>query len=345
MTPLPIRIGARTLGSGCPPFVVAELGYSFTSIEEALESVDAAAKSGADAIKLQTFRADTVTSRAIDFPPEAGGGSQYEEFKRYEIDAETHRYIFERARARGIVPFSTPSHAEDVAMLEDLGVELYKIGSDDLTNLPFLRHVAQLGKPIILSSGMATLAEVDEALQVVRATGNEQVVLLQCVSNYPVEDMGVLNLRVIETFRRAFPVHVGYSDHAVDLTPAIVAVALGAVLVERHFVLDRTMAVPDAFFSADPVQMAALVRAVRDAHGMLGDGHKTPAPSEAGMRLYARKSVIARRSILAGQTITAEDLIVKRPATGISPRDCETLIGRVARRDIFLDEAISWDMV
>lgn len=340
-----IRIGDRVIGEGRAPFVIAELGYNFNTRDEALRSVDAAAAAGVDAIKVQTFRADTIVSRDVDFPAEAGGVNQWEEFRRYEIDEATHRAIFDRARERGMVPLSTPSHPDDVSLLERVGVDIYKIGSDDLTNLPFLSHVAALGKPVIFSSGMATLSEVDEAIRTFHEAGNRQLVLLQCVSNYPVADPGLLNLRVIETYRRSFPVLVGYSDHSTTLTAAVAAVALGAVVIERHFALDKALPAPDAFFSADPAEMAALVQAVREAHAMLGTGHKAPAPTERDMRLETRKSVVARRRIPKGSVIADEDIIVKRPGTGIPPRDAHRVVGRTAARDIEADEVITWDMV
>lgn len=340
-----IRIGMRTIGEGFSPFVIAELGYNFNTLDEALRSVDAAAETGVDAIKIQTFLADTIVTRSIDFPAEAGGVNQYEEFKRYEIDEETHRKIFTRARERGLVPLSTPSHHDDVELLERVGVDLYKIGSDDLTNLPFLRYVAAKGKPIIFASGMATLGEIDEAIRIMRETGNRQLVLLQCVSNYPVHDLGLLNLRVIETFRQTFPVLVGYSDHSTTLSAAVAAVALGAVVIERHFVLDKALPVPDASFSADPEEMAALVRAIRETHSMLGNGYKTPTPTEVKMRLDTRKGLVARRRIPKGRPLSADDLIIKRPAIGIPPRDYDLVIGRIAKRDIEADEIITWDLV
>ena len=213
LNPYEIKIGNRTIGDRDAGFIIAELGYNFNSLDEALRSVDAAAEVGVDAIKIQTFRAETVATRNVDFPAEAGGVNQYEEFKRYEIDEATHREIFKRARERGLIPFSTPSHPDDVELLERVGIELYKIGSDDLTNLPFLHYVAAKGRPIIFSSGMATLAEVDHAIRTFHAAGNRQLVLLHCISNYPIEDPSVANLRVIESFRKTFPVLVGYSDH------------------------------------------------------------------------------------------------------------------------------------
>lgn len=338
-----IALGPRVIGESHSPFVIAELGYNFNTLDEALRSVEAAARAGADAVKIQTFRAETLTTRAVDFPPEAGGVNQWDEFKRYELDEATHRAIFERARACGLIPFSTPSHPDDVELLERVGVDLYKIGSDDLTNLPFLRYVARKGKPVIFSSGMATLAEVDEAVHTLREAGNEQLVLLQCVSNYPVKDPALLNLRVIETYRRAFPVLVGYSDHCMGLSAAVAAVALGAVVIERHFALDRTMPVPDAFFSSDPDELAALVRAVRETHAMLGSGHKTPAATEIDMRRDTRKGLVAARPIARGAVIAAADVAIKRPARGVAPRDFDRVVGRIARRNIAADEPLTWD--
>jgi N-acetylneuraminate synthase len=340
-----IKVGDRLIGDGAPVFVIAEVGYNFTTLDEALRSVDAAAAAGANAFKLQTFRAETLVVRGIEFPPEAGGGEQYAEFETYEISEAAHRAIFARARERGLIPFSTPSHPSDVALLERIGCDLYKIGSDDLTNLPLLRCVARTRKPVIFSSGMATLAEVDEAIHTLLEAGNDQLVLLQCVSNYPIRDPSLLNLRVIDTYRKSFPVLVGFSDHTLTATAAIAAVALGACVIERHFTLDKGLKVPDAFFSADPAEMAALVRAIHEAEAMLGDGVKRPAVTERDMRRETRKSVVARRPIKAGQVIAEDDLAIKRPGTGIASRDLPMLVGRVARRDIKADEVLTWDII
>lgn len=340
-----IVLSSHVIGESHPPFVIAELGYNFNTLDQALRSVEAAAHAGADAVKIQTFRAETLTTPDVNFPAEAGGVNQWDEFKRYEIDEATHRAIFQRARECGLVPFSTPSHPDDVELLERVGVELYKIGSDDLTNLPLLRYVARKGKPVIFSSGMATLAEVDEAIRAMREAGNEQLVLLQCVSNYPVKDPALLNLRVIETYRRAFPVLVGYSDHSMMLTAAIAAVALGAVVIERHFVLDKALPVPDAFFSTNPEEMAALVRAVRETYRTLGTGFKAPVATEIDMRRDTRKGLVARRRIAKGSAISPDDVIIKRPARGIAPRDYDLVIGRTAQRDIEADDVITWDLM
>lgn len=340
-----ICLGNRTVGEKHPVFIVAELGYNFNSLEEALRSVDAAAETGVDAIKVQTFRAETITTRDVDFPAEAGAVNQYEEFKRYEISEEFHESIFARVRELGLVPFSTPSYIDDVELLERVGVDCYKIGSDDLTNLPFLDYVARKGKPIIFSSGMATLTEVDKAIRTFQDAGNRQLVLLHCVSNYPIQDYSTVNLRVIETYRKSFPVLIGYSDHTTSLTAAVGATAFGAVIIERHFALDKNLEVPDAFFSADPPEMTALVQVIREMESMLGDGFKRPALTEIRMRTDTRKSLVANRGIPKGKPISAEDVIIKRPGTGIQPYNYEIVMGRLAKRDIQVDEVITWDMV
>lgn len=340
-----IDVGGRTIGRGHRPFVIAELGYNFRTLDEALASVEAAAGAGVDAIKVQTFRAETTVSRHVDFPLEAGGGNQWEEFKRFEIDEGSHRAIFARARRCGLVPFSTPSHADDVDLLERLGVDLHKIGSDDLTNLPFLRYVASCGKPVIFSSGMATVGEIDEAIRTMHEAGNRRLVLLHCVSNYPITDPVVVNLRAIPALASQFPVLVGLSDHTATVSAAIAATALGAVVIERHFTLDKQIPVPDAFFSAEPSEMRSLTDAVLETYAMLGTGEKRPAATEVAMRAMTRKSCIARHRILQGQSITRDQIIIKRPGTGVLPRELELLIGRVARRDIEEDEVITWDLV
>jgi sialic acid synthase SpsE len=339
----PVKICERLVGEGHPVFIIAEIGYNFTTPNEAKASIDAAIECGVDAVKFQTFRAETVTSRNTEFPAEAGATNQFEEFKRYEISEALHRELFDYARSKKTVVFSTPSYFDDVDLLERLRVEVHKIGSDDLTNLPFIKYVAEKGKPIIFSTGMGTLAEVDEAVQTIRATGNEQIVILHCVSNYPIRDLSALNLNVIRTFRHAFNVPIGFSDHTTTMAASLGAVALGASVIERHFTLDKRMDVPDAFFSADPAEMKALVTGIRELEQALGSGVKRPTPPEEAMRRETRKSVIARADIEKGEAITREKIIVKRPGTGIPPKLAHLVFGRRAARTIKADEAITWD--
>ncbi len=345
MTIRPVKIGGRLVGDGEPVFVIAEIGYNFNSMDEARASIDAAVECGVDAVKFQTFKAETVTSRHGDFPPEAGSTNQFEEFKKYEISEEQHRELFAYARKKNVFVFSTPSYFDDVDLLERLQVEAYKIGSDDLTNLPFLRYVAARQKPIIFSSGMATLAEVEEAISTLRAAGSSDLILLQCASNYPITDLRAVNLRVIEAYRKTFGIPVGLSDHTTTASAAVAAVALGACVIERHFVLSKDLDVPDAFFSADPAEMRSLVQAIREAEQMLGDGVKRPVPSEEQMRQDTRKSIIARSAIEKGQILRPENLIIKRPGWGIPPRDWDNVIGRKTNRAIAADEVITWDVL
>ena len=338
-----VKIGARLIGEGHPVFVIAEIGYNFNTVGEAKASIDAAVECGVDAVKFQTFRAETITSRFTDFPAEAGATNQFEEFKRYEISEELHRELFAYARDRKILVFSTPSYFDDVDLLERLQVEVYKIGSDDLTNLPFIKYIAEKGKPVIFSTGMGTLAEVDEAVQTIRAAENDQIVILHCVSNYPIRDLRGLNLNVIRTFRQAFNVPVGFSDHTTTLSAALGAVALGASVIERHFTLDKRLNVPDAFFSADPAEMRALVQSIRELEQALGTGVKRPATSEENMRSETRKSVIARTALKLGEVITKDKIIVKRPGTGVPPKLAHLVVGKRAKQAIKADEVITWE--
>lgn len=340
-----IRIGNKTIGKGEPTFIVAEIGYNFNTLDEALKSIDAAIDCGVDAVKFQTFKADTITTRDAMFPLQAGGGSQYEEFKKYELSEEMHREIFSYAREKGIIIYSTPSHPEDVELLERIGVPAYKIGSDDLTNLPFLKYVARKKLPMIVSTGMATMAEVEEAVSAILAAGNEDIILLHCLANYPIEELENVNLRAMATMERAFGLPVGLSDHTTTLSVPIAAVAMGAVLIERHFTLDKKLSVPDAFFSADAKEMKAIVQGIREVERTIGNGVKRPADTETEMRSDGRKGLVAASAIAKGTAITEDMLCIKRPGSGITPRFLDLIVGRRAKVDIKQDEVITWDKV
>ena len=340
-----VQIGDKIIGEGQPVFIIAEIGYNFNTIEEAKLSIDAAISCGADAVKFQTFKAETLTSRFTEFPAEAGATNQFDEFKQYEMSEEWHQQIFEYARNLGIIVFSTPGYFDDVDLLERLDVALFKIGSDDLTNLPLMKYIAEKGKPIIFSTGMGTLAEVDDAVHTIRGAGNEQMVILHCVSNYPVTDISMANLRSVTTLRQAFGVPVGYSDHTTTTSAALGAVALGASVIERHFTIDKDLKAPDAFFSANPAEMTELIKAVRELEQALGDGVKRPSATELEMRSETRKSTIARVNIRRGAAIKEDQIIVKRPGTGIPPSLAHLVPGRRAKEDIGEDEVITWEML
>lgn len=338
-------VEGRRIGPDAPCFVIAELGYNFVDEAEMLAAVDAAAEAGCDSIKLQTFRADTVVARGFDFPPEAGGGGQWEEFKRYEISEELHRAFFTHARRRNLVPLSTPSHPDDLALLERVGAQIHKVGSDDLTNLPFLELVAGTGKPVIFSSGMASFDEVERALATLRAAGNDKLVLLQCTSNYPIKDPSLVNARVIASYRERLGVLSGYSDHTTSLVTPVVAAALGARVYERHFTLKKDNGTPDAPFSADPAEMRAIVSAIREAEAMLGDGEKKPTPTEARMRAYTRKGAVARRDLPAGTVLGPGDFAVLRPALGIAPAEAAQALGRRLKAPVQRDQPLCWEHI
>jgi len=325
-------------------YIIAELGGNFNTWEEAKSLIEQAASCGVDAIKVQTYQTDTLTSREAVYDMEnTGVASQYDVLKKYEIGEALHRAVFEYADSKGLDWFSTPSHPTDVELLGKLSVGAYKIGSDDATNLPFLKFVAEQGKPILLSTGMCTLEEVREAVDVIRGAGNRQLSLLHAVTSYPTHPESV-NLGAMVTMMREFPeLDVGYSDHTVGTTACICAAALGARILEKHFTYDKQAEGPDHMLSADPPEMKAIVDAVRSFEVMRGNGIKEPADSEATTRINNRKSVVMARAIAAGEPLTEAHLAIKRPGYGIAPKYCDQLLNRVVVRSLKADEVLTWD--
>lgn len=324
-------------------YIIAEIGGNFTDLPTARRLIEAARGCGVDALKLQTFRADTLASKAAIFDMENTGVTpQHELFRKYEIDEKLHGEVFKLIADAGLDWFSTPSHESDVDMLERLGVALHKIGSDDAVNLPFLRYVARTGKPMIVSTGMCTLEEVRETVAAVREAGCKDLTLLHAITSYPTHPENV-NLRAMTTLMREFPdVAVGYSDHTLGPTACVAAAALGARVLEKHFTFDKKADGPDHMLSADAAEMTEIVRAVRQVEVMLGDGVKKPAPSEATTRLNNRKSVVLARAVPKGRTLSRADLSVKRPGTGIMPKHLEELVGRALKSDMPADAVLQW---
>lgn len=341
----PIKIADKTIGQGYPTFIVAEIGYNFNTLEEGLQSVKAAKECGVDAVKFQTFKAETTVTKGVMFPHEAGGGSQYDEFKRYEVSEEWHRELFSCARELGLIVFSTPAHFNDLSLLESLKVPVYKTGADDLTNSPFLVEIARLGKPMIISTGMSTLSEVAATVEALLETGNDQLVLLHTISNYPIKDLRDLNLRAMKTMADALGVLVGFSDHTTTLSAPVAAVTLGACVYERHFTIDKSLPAPDASLSANPAEMKMIVQLIRETEAMLGDGIKRPAQSELDMRRDTRKSLVSTRAIKKGEVFTRDNVTIKRPGCGIPPKDLDIIMGHTAKKDIPEDTTITWEMV
>lgn len=340
-----IHVGNRRIGIGEPAFVIAEIGANFGNLDEARRQVDAAAMAGCDAVKLQTFRADTLVRKGAVFTFEDGSKvSQHDFFKARELSREAHVELKAHCESKGMIFFSTPSHREDVDLLESLGVLLHKIGSDDLTNLPFIETVAKTGKPVILSTGMCSLGEVEEAVSKFAATGNRNLVLLHCLVGYPAP-LERANLRVINSLQQAFRIPIGFSDHTPGTLAATLAVAQGACVIEKHFTLDRSAGGPDNDTSLEPGEMTALVRDLRQVSTILGDGIKKIQPGEVKWRQAARKSLVAARAIRSGETISADMVAVKRPSDGLHPRYFWDVLGMTAQRDVAADECLDWDVL
>jgi sialic acid synthase SpsE len=324
-------------------YIIAEIGGNFTTLEQAKRLIDEAAGCGVDAVKLQTYRAMTLSSQAAIFDMEnTGVTSQFNLFQKYEIDEDMHRQVFEYAAYKGLDWFSSPSHQTDVDMLEKFGVGVHKIGSDDAVNLPFLRYVADTGKPIILSTGMCTLDEVRTSVDAILAQGNDKIILLHAITSYPTHAENV-NLRAMQTLIENFPnLDIGYSDHTLSPVASLCAAAMGARVIERHFTYDKNADGPDHMLSADPAEMKWLVDAIRSFEIMRGSGIKRPADSERKTRRNNRKSVVLNRAVKAGDRITENDIGIKRPGYGIEPKYFDMVVGRRAGRDLDSDAVLIW---
>lgn len=327
--------------------VIAEAGVNHNGdLALARQLVEVAARAGADIVKFQTFVADRLATRAAPLAiyqaHNTGDGlSQHEMLRRLELTTDMHHALIAHCRAHGIGFLSTGFDIGSVDLLVELGQSLFKIPSGEITNLPYLRHIGRLGKPVILSTGMSSLDEVAAAVAVLEQAGTSrtQITVLHCTTEYPAL-IGDVNLRAMQTLRDELGVQVGYSDHTPGIEVAIAAVALGATVVEKHFTLDRGLPGPDHKASLEPEELVAMVAAIRNVEQALGTGIKQMAPSEAANRAVARKSLVARRAIKAGETFTEENVAVKRPGTGISPMRWDEVLGRAAPRAFATDELI-----
>lgn len=327
--------------------IIAEAGVNHNGdIELAKQLIDAAAEAGADLVKFQTFSANrqvTRTAKKADYQIQTTDSkeSQYEMLCRLELSTEMHHELIAHCAARNIGFFSTGFDIESVNLLMSFGQDCFKIPSGEITNLPYLRHVGQLGKAIILSTGMATMGEIEAAIDVLEQAGTPRanITVLHCTTEYPTP-MVEVNLRAMQSIHTAFGVTVGYSDHTSGIEVAIAAVALGASVIEKHFTLDRSLPGPDHKASLEPEELKAMVVAIRNIEIALGDGIKRLTPSEARNKPVARKSLVASQAIKAGEVFSAENIIAKRPGIGISPMRWEEIIGRVAPHDFLADELI-----
>lgn len=330
-------------------FIIAEAGVNHNgNLDNARRLVDAAAKAGCDAVKFQTFRASGLVSRSAGMAEyqkvnTGRAESQYDMLKRLELSDEAHNVLKSHAAEQGILFFSTAFDMVSLDFLCKLEIPVWKIPSGEITNYPYLARIAGLGKPVILSTGMATVAEIDEAVRVLlgHGLGRDKLCILHCNTEYPTP-MGDVNLKAMAILGQTFGTAFGYSDHTLGIEIPVAATALGARVLEKHFTLDRNLPGPDHKASLEPGELLRMVEAVRMIEAALGDGIKRPSPSESKNRGVARKSVVAARAICAGERFSEENLVVKRPGGGISPMEWPRLIGHVATRDFAEEEQIQW---
>lgn len=327
--------------------IIAEAGVNHNGdIDLARRLVDAAADSGADMVKFQTFDAGklvTSTAAKAEYQGRStdAGESQQAMLRRLELSRAAHHDLMAYCHARGIEFFSTAFDESSFEFLVDLGLKRFKISSGDVTNLPYLRRVGRRGQPVILSTGMATLKEAGDAVDVLEKAGTPRQVItvLHCNTEYPTP-MSDVNLRAMLTIGQELGVAIGYSDHTVGIEVPIAAVALGATVIEKHFTLDRALPGPDQATSLEPFELKAMVSAIRNIEQALGDGVKRPSASETGNIAIVRKSIVASRSIAAGELFTDENLTVKRPGNGLSPMSWDQVVGKKAPRAFAPDDVI-----
>jgi N-acetylneuraminate synthase/N,N'-diacetyllegionaminate synthase len=342
-----VAVGSRTVGAGHPVLVIAEAGVNHNGDPDlAKQLVEAAAAAGADAVKFQAVSAARVASavaakvgyqRATADPSE----SQVQMLRRLELPSDAYGMLARRCAEQGLLFLCSPFDAQSVDALEATGVPAFKVGSGELTNHPFLAHIARKGRPVLLSTGMSTLPEVREAAAVVTAGGAE-LVLLHCVSTYPAR-VADANLRAIPTMAQELDVPVGWSDHTLNDEVAVAAVAIGACVVEKHLTLDRSMEGPDHAASLEPVDFTRLVRAIRHVEAAVGDGVKRPVPDEEENRRLVRRSLVVTEDLPAGEMLTECVVDALRPGTGIPPSRRHEVVGRRARRDLGAGELLGWD--
>lgn len=328
-------------------FIIAEAGVNHNgSLELAKKLVDVAVDAGADAVKFQTFKADKLVSKGAqkaEYQTQTTSvdESQFEMIKKLELDENAHREIIRYCNEKQIMFLSTPFDHDSIELLSDFGMPIFKIPSGEITNLPYLRHIGRLGKEVILSTGMADLGEIEDALDVLMQSGapKDKITVLHATTEYPcpIEEV---NLRAMQTIHTSFGVKVGYSDHTQGIVVPIAAVAMGACIIEKHFTLDRTMEGPDHKASLEPEDLKAMVQSIRHISRALGNGIKKPSKSEAKNIPISRKSIVALRPIKSGEILCADNLTIKRPGNGISPMRWDEVIGQVAQRDYQSDELI-----
>ncbi len=328
-------------------FIIAEAGVNHNgSLELARKMIDAAVDAGTDAVKFQTFKTEKLVSKnapKADYQKISTGSSesQFEMIKKLELDGNAHKSLFSYCREKKIQFLSSPFDLDSIDLLDKLGMEIFKIPSGEITNLPYLRKIGGLNKKVIMSTGMADLKEVEDAIDVLKNAGTElkNITVLHCNTEYPTPFEDV-NLKAMQTIAAAFKVKVGYSDHTLGIEIPIAAVVLGASVIEKHFTLDKNMEGPDHKASLEPHELKAMSKAIRNIENALGDGIKKPSPSELKNKSIARKSIVAAHDIKKGEVFTNKHINVKRPGTGISPMLWDEIVGKISTKDYHEDDLI-----
>ena len=326
-------------------FIIAEIGGNFTNFSQAKKLINLAVKAKVDAVKLQTFKADTLASKQAMFDMKNTGKiSQYDLFKKYQINEKLHNSIFKYCKLKKIECFSTPAHPEDVDLLEKFNVNYHKIGSDDAINIPLLKYVAKTKKKIILSTGMCNMKEIKKSAKTITKY-NKQLTLLHCVSDYPA-DRNEINLNAIVSLKKQFPsLKVGFSDHTIGPLASLCAVVLGAEVIEKHFTYDKKLEGPDHMLSLDFKEMKWLVDSIRDFEKMSGNGKKIPTKSEQKNAKNNRKSVVVIKDISKGQKFSVINLGVKRPGSGLMPENIYKILNKKSKSNLKYDDIIKWSDV
>lgn len=346
--PSKVQIANRIIGEGEPCFVIAEVGSNHDGkLEQAKQLIDIAANSGADVVKFQTFRADKIAARTMDKVVNvdiAGSKTLHTLYKKMELPQEWPSELADYARDKGIIFLSTPFDEEAVDELDALGIPAFKVASFELVHLSLLKYIAQKGKPIILSTAMANLGEIEEAIETILEEDNDQIILLHCGVGYPLEVEDV-NLAAMDTLRQAFPYSVGYSDHTLGITIPIAAVARGASVIEKHFTINRNLSGPDHPFALEPEELRAMIQGIREVEKAIGSPRKGVLNSELIHYKRGRRSIFAIVDIPKGTIITENMLRILRPGIGLQPKYLHMVIGRKAQVDIGVHEPITWNKI
>ncbi|MBI2050327.1 MAG: N-acetylneuraminate synthase family protein [Parcubacteria group bacterium] len=349
--PKTINIGGRLIGEGQPALIIADIGANFDrNLDKAKELALAVKQAGGDVVKIQSFLAPKIVSGKGFASMQLKGvhgswGRPVDEiFKEAEFPREWHKEFFDYCKSIGIMASSAPYDFEAVDLMEECGVDFYKIGSGDITWLEMLEYIARKGKPVILATGASTLAEVDEAVAAIAATGNIDLALLQCITNYP-SKIESANLNVLKTYQESYGIITGYSDHTPGDTVVLGSIALGGKVIEKHFTLDKSAHGPDHPHSMDPKEFGAMVRRVREMEQALGSAKKEVVPEESETVIVQRRGLCAKVDVKKGEAFSGENVIELRPALGILPKHKKDIIGKPAKRDISAGEPIKWDDV